>query len=120
MNRLGNAAHDPAMFINGSPHAVTDLWDVGAHRYNLKFTCRRCGHSTVLHAAAVWRWFREKRCNAHLSEVPKRIVCRTCWETHHLKIRDPIMEITDEVDDPDSSLPLPSEREWKLEARRRR
>jgi len=36
------------MFINGTPHAVTDLWDVGAHRLNRKFTpafaaaIRRC------------------------------------------------------------------------------
>jgi hypothetical protein len=107
------------MFINGNPHAVTDLWDVGAHRYNLKFTCRGCGHARVFHAAALWWWFEQRRWNGHLSVVPSRIVCGVCWSALRQKVRDPIMEIVDDPDEGDD-LPLPPAREWRLAARRRR
>jgi ribosomal protein L44E len=105
------------MFVDGSPHAVTDLWDVGAHHLNLRFTCRRCGHHRVLHAAAVWWWFKGKGLTGHLSRVPQRIVCGVCWTAHRLKVRNPRMEL---VKDDHEPLPLPSEKEWKQEAKRRR
>ena len=105
------------MFVDGSPHAVTDLRDVGAHHLNLRFTCRRCGHHQVRHASAVWWWFKGKGWNGHLNQVPQRIVCGVCWTAHRLKVRNPRMEL---VKDDHEPLPMPSEKEWKQEARRRR
>lgn len=105
------------MFVDGSPHAVTDLWDVGAHHLNLKFTCPRCLHSRVFHAAAVWWLFRQRRWNDRLSEVRQHFVCGVCWAAHRVKVRNPQMQI---VKDDHEPLPLPPEDEWKREARRRR
>jgi hypothetical protein len=107
------------MFINGSPHAVTDLWDVAAHHLNLKFTCPRCGHSRVLHAATVWWRFQQMGWNGHLSQVAKRIMCGTCWEAAREKVRSPTMELVEAPDD-DDPLPLPPAREWKRAGLRRR
>lgn len=105
------------MFIDGSPHAVTDLWDVGAHHFNLRFTCRRCGHWRVFHAAAVWWRFKCKGWSGHLSQVPRHFVCSVCWRAHRLKVRGPDMKLVKEDHEP---LPLPSEKEWRQEAKRRR
>lgn len=107
------------MFVNGSPHAVTDLWDVGAHHYNLKFTCPRCGHWRILHAAALWWLFRKRDWNGHLSNVPRRIVCGVCRSACGETERNPKMEIVS-AEESGEPLPLPPEREWKLEAKRRR
>ena len=107
------------MFINGSPHAVQDLWDVGAHHYNVKFTCRRCGHWRVLHAAALWWLFETRRWNGRLSEVRRRAVCGVCWSASQVKVRNAKMDIVDDEPTGDP-LPMPSARDWKREARRRR
>jgi hypothetical protein len=107
------------MFIDGSPHAVTNLRDVVAHHLNLKLTSRLCGHSRVFHAAAVWWLFRQRGWSEHLSEVRQRFVCGVCWAAHRAKARDPRMEVVEEDHEP-PPLPLPPEREWKQESRRRR
>lgn len=105
------------MFLNGSPHAVHDLWDVGAHHANLKVTCSRCGHWKVIHAAALWCLFQKKGWSSHLSEFSTRLCCGVCWQTHQMKVRPRWEIVEDEAGD---DLPLPSEREWKVEAKRRR
>jgi hypothetical protein len=105
------------MFLNGSPHAVTDLWDVGAHHANLKFTCRRCGHWQVFHAAAVWWRFKQRGWSGHLAAVPQRFFCTVCRKVKREKVR-PHMEIVKELEN--GNLPLPPEQEWKQEAKRRR
>lgn len=105
------------MFIDGSPHAVTDLWDVGAHHLNLKFTCPRCGHWQVFHAAAVWWHFKRKGWSGHLSAVSGRFFCSVCSNVMRQKIR-PQMMITKESES--GGLPLPDQRDWKQEAKRRR
>lgn len=105
------------MFLDGSPHAVTDLWDVGAHHANLKFTCPRCRHWQVFHAAAVWWHFKQRHWSSHLSQVPKRFYCSVCRKVMRHKVR-PRMEVTKEMES--GGLPLPPEREWKQEAKRRR
>lgn len=105
------------MFLNDSPHAVTDLWDVGAHHMNLRFTCQRCGHWKILHAASLWALFRRRRWPSHLSEVPNQLCCGVCWTVDRVKVRPRLEIVKDEAGD---DLPLPSEREWKREAKRRR
>lgn len=107
------------MFVDGNPHAVHDLWDVGAHHYNVKFTCRRCGHWRVFHAAALWWLFETRRWNGHLSEVRRRVVCGVCWSVTREKVGRATMEIVDDNPSGDG-LPLPSDRDWKAEARKRR
>jgi hypothetical protein len=52
-----------------------------------------------------------------LSQVPGRIVCEVCWRAHRQKVRGPRMELVKEDHEP---LPLPTEKEWKQEAKRRR
>ena len=105
------------VFIDGSPHAVTDLWDVGAHHLNIKFTCPRCQHSRVFHAAAVWWLFRQRGWNGHLSRVAQRFACEVCKRAHRRKVRPMRIELVKDNHDP---LPLPPEQEWQAEAKRRR
>ncbi len=106
------------MFIGGSPHAVTDLWDVAAHHYNLKLTCIRCGHVRVFHAAGLWWLFRKRHWNDHLSVVSRRLACAVCRSVHKRTVR-PRMEIVSD-EETGEPLPLPPEREWKWYAQRRR
>lgn len=107
------------MFIDGSPHAVTDLWDVGAHHLNLKFTCSRCGHVRVIHAAAAWWWFKERRWHDHLSKVSKHVYCGECRATSGRIVRKFKMELVKE-DETGLPLPMPTEHAWRDAARRRR
>jgi hypothetical protein len=55
--------------------------------------------------------------NGHLSQVPRHFVCSVCWRAHRLKVRGPDMKLVKEDHEP---LPLPSEKEWRQEAKRRR
>lgn len=106
------------MFLNGSPHAVHDLWDVAAHHANLKLTCKRCGHWRIFHAAAVWWLFCNKGWHGNLRAAAERFYCGVCWEVDRVKIRTSIELVNSEASG--DELPLPPEREWKREARRRR
>lgn len=106
------------MFIGGSPHAVTDLWDVAAHHYNLRFTCNRCGHMRVFHAAGLWWLFKQRHWNDHLRVVPRRLACGVCRLVLKRTIR-PRMEIVSDQETGEP-LPLPPDREWKRYALRRR
>lgn len=107
------------MFIDGNPHAVHDLWDVAAHKLNLRVTCRRCKHWRVFDAAALWWLFRRKRWNDHLGSVKHRFFCGVCWNALVERVRNPTIELVDE-DPTGELLPMPSEYDWKQEARRRR
>jgi hypothetical protein len=107
------------MFLNGSPHAVTDLWDVGQHHTNVKFTCPKCGHWRIFHAAALWELFRRRRWSDHLSQVQQHFYCGVCAITERRKIRPQKMEFVSE-ETTGAGLPLPSRDAWKREAKRRR
>jgi hypothetical protein len=96
-----------------SANVIRDLFDVAAHGYTIRLTCRGCGRREVLSAPAVWHLFQVKRWRDLLSDVPKRFRCRECGR----KGPEPAL-VRDEPTT--QKLPMPSEAEWKRELRRRR
>lgn len=92
---------------------VSDLFDAAAHHYALKFTCRGCRRQRIFAAAAVWWHFKRKGHPDRLRQVPQRFRCRACGR------RGPTLDLVNEEAN-DTSLPLPSDQDWKRELRRRR
>jgi hypothetical protein len=105
------------MWRDGGPrisaNPVRDLFDATAHGYAIRLTCRGCRRARIFHAAAVWHLFERKGFADGLRDVPRRFRCRVCDR------RGPVLELVHEEPN-DSSLPMPSQTEWKRELRRRR
>lgn len=102
-----------------STNSPRDLFEAAARRRTVRLTCRRCRHESSFYAAALWWHFRRRAWASELAEVQRRMVCRWCLKREGLRIRGPRLRLTS--DTPlDTSLPMPSERDWKDEARRRR
>ena len=96
-----------------------DLWDAAAQHSNVRVTCRRCAASKIFHAAALWWLFQCNGWSGRLGDVRRRFYCAVCWARHRQRVYRPELEPVDDAAT-DTSLPLPSELDWKREARRRR
>ena len=92
---------------------VRDLFDATAHHVSLKFTCRGCRRTRIFPAASVWWLFRRKGWTDWIRDVPRHFRCRVCDRRH------PMLILVNEAAN-DTSLPMPSELDWKQELRRRR
>jgi hypothetical protein len=100
-------------------YPLRDLFDVAVRSRSVRLTCARCGHGNVFSSHALWWLFRRKGWVDSLREVRRRCLCIMCLHRRGLKVRDPELEPVD--DEPtDTSLPMPSELDWKREVRRRR
>jgi hypothetical protein len=99
--------------VRYSANPLRELFDAAAQGYSIKLTCGGCRRCKTLSAHAVWHHFGKKGFSEYLRDVPKRFRCRVCGR------RKPRMDLVhEEVDD--TSLPMPSEQDWKRELRRRR
>lgn len=119
--RVGRAAGGRRCDVAELPTAIPlrELWDAATHHYSIRLTCRRCGHSRVLHAAALWWLFHRKGWAARFRDVRRRMFCAMCWARRHERLHGPDLDLV--RDEPtDTSIPLPSELDWKRELRRRR
>jgi hypothetical protein len=92
---------------------VRDLFDAAVRHYALKLTCRGCRRQRIFPTAAVWWRFKTRGLADWITDVPKRFRCKDCGR------RAPSLELVKEEAN-DSSLPFPSDRDWKRELRRRR
>jgi len=99
--------------VRTQANPVRDLFDATAHHLAIKLTCRGCRRQRILPAAALWWHFTRRGIPDWLRDVPKKCRCRDCGA------RGPSLDLVEEVPN-DSSLPLPSEQDWKRELRRRR
>lgn len=95
-----------------SANPVRELFDAALRGYAIKLTCG-CTKVSTLSSHAVWWHFRRRGYSERLRDVPAMFRCQVC------RRRDPDMELV-RSDDFDSTLPLPSEQEWKRELSRRR
>jgi hypothetical protein len=100
-------------------YPLRDLFDVAVRGRAVKLTCTRCGHGTVVSSHALWWLFHKKGWVDTLREVRRRCLCIMCLHRRGVKVRDPDLDLVDEVPT-DTSLPMPSELDWKREVRRRR
>jgi hypothetical protein len=100
-------------------YPLRDLFDVAVRTRSVRLTCRTCGHSALLSSHALWWLFRRKGWRDGLADLRRRSLCLLCLHRRGEKVRDPELDL---VPDPptDTSLPLPSEMDWKREVRRRR
>lgn len=102
-----------------SPNPLRDLFDAAARHRAIKLTCRRCGHVRIFDPHALWWLFKRKGWNDRLSEIQARCWCYPCWRKTGDRVRRPRLELV--TDAPTGApLPMPEERHWKQEMRRRR
>ena len=102
-----------------SAFPLRDLFDVAARGRSVRLTCPKCAHSAVLSSHALWWLFHRKGWVDTFSAVRRRCLCLLCLHRRGEKIRNPELELVDEAPT-DTSLPMPSELDWKRELRRRR
>ena len=102
-----------------SAFPLRDLFDAAARGRTVRLTCPECGHSAVLSSHALWWLFHRKGWVDTLREVRRRCLCIMCLHRRGEKVRDPELDLVDEPPT-DTSLPMPSELDWKREVRRRR
>ena len=107
------------IFDGPGVHPLRDLFDAAVRNKSVRLTCTRCGHAKIFSAVALWWLFERKGWQDRFDQVRRRCVCSLCYMRLHIRVRAPAFEL---VDDPptDTSLPMPSELDWKRELRRRR
>jgi len=54
------------------------LSDFVRHEANVHALCRRCDHSSVIHAISLQRWFLCHNWNGELEMIPRRLRCSEC------------------------------------------
>jgi hypothetical protein len=99
--------------VRTSVNPLREIFDAAAKAYSVKLTCRSCRRERILSAAAIWRRFRRKGYSELLREIPAKFRCRVCDR------REPVMDLVHEEPN-DTSLPLPTDQEWKRELGRLR
>lgn len=100
-------------------YPLRDLFDAAVRNRSVRLTCGQCGHGSVFSSHALWWLFHRKGWVDSLREVRRRCLCIMCLHRRGLKVRDPELELVDD-EATDTSLPMPSELDWKREVRRRR
>lgn len=100
-------------------YPLRDLFDAAARGRGVRLTCAKCGHQAVLSSHALWWLFRRKGWVDTLREARRRCLCILRLHRRKEKVRNPELELVDEAPT-DTSLPMPSELDWKREVRRRR
>jgi hypothetical protein len=100
-------------------YPLRDLFDAAVRGRSVKLTCRECRHSIVFSSHALWWLFRARGWRDTFEHVRRRCLCLMCLHRRRRKVRNPELELV--ADAPtDTSLPMPSELDWKREVRRRR
>jgi hypothetical protein len=102
-----------------SIYPLRDLFDAAVRHSAVKLTCRRCGRVVIFSSHALWWRFQRRGWADRFDDVRKRCLCLMCLHRDGERVRNPELELVDEAPT-DTSLPKPSEMEWKRELRRRR
>ena len=100
-------------------YPLEDLFDAAVRHSAIRLTCRRCGRVAIFSSHALWWRFRRRGWADRLDDVRKRCLCLMCLHRDGEEVRNPEVELVDEAPT-DTSLPRPSELDWKRELRRRR
>jgi hypothetical protein len=102
-----------------SAYPLRDLFDAAVRGRSVRLTCRTCRRSTLFSSHALWWLFRRKGWRDTFADVRKRCFCLLCLHRDRRKVRYPELDLV-LAEPTDTSLPMPPEREWKTEVRRRR
>jgi hypothetical protein len=87
------------------------LFALAVAHWNVSITCRDCQQRRVFEGHQLWWLFQRRGWNEHISAVPLRFYCKTCWSRNCRKGPRPKCERTKDL--PDQMLEWPSDREWK-------
>ncbi|MHA6717880.1 hypothetical protein ACX40Y_00375 [Sphingomonas sp. RS6] len=82
------------------------LFEAAAFHRTVQATCTGCGHVAGFHAAALWRLFQRKQWSDVLADAGRRLRCSRCGQ------RGTTIELTRDAPTI-TSLPLPSDIEWR-------
>lgn len=99
-------------------HPFRDLYDAAIRHSAVRIVCDRCKHTAVLQTAALWQHFSRQGWNDRFEQVRARLFCLPCWYHGAVK-RRPSLFFCDDAPT-DTRFPMPTNQEWKSEARRRR
>ena len=102
-----------------SAYPLRDLWDAAIRHRTVRLTCPNCGHVALLSASSLWYLFHRNGWKDWFADVRRRCVCLICLHRRGRKVRNPKLELVDEMPT-EMRLPEPPEIEWKKEMRRRR
>ena len=102
-----------------SAYPLRDLWDAAVRHKRVKLSCRECRHVSILSASSLWFLFHRNGWKEKFADVRRRCICLICLHRRGRKVRDPRLELVDELPT-EMRLPEPSEIEWRREMRRRR
>ena len=102
-----------------SAYPLRDLWDAAVRHRTIRLTCPKCGHSALISASSLWYLFHRNGWKDWFADVRRRCVCLICLHRRGEKVRNPRLDLVDELPT-EMRLPEPPEIEWKKEMRRRR
>jgi hypothetical protein len=91
---------------------IRSITECALYHFNLKLTCRSCGHVRVFQGHCLWWLFHRRRWDDHLDKAGDRFWCRPCWSKRCSKVKGPKIERVKE-EPTGEPLPWPQEREWK-------
>lgn len=105
--------------MSAAPHANVDhvgrklrtLEQCALYKRTIRLTCRGCGRSRVMDAAALWWLFRRKEWDDSLGEAAKRFCCERCRDESSRVVR-PSLTVTREMPE-GPQLPHPDKHEWR-------
>jgi hypothetical protein len=99
-------------------HPFRDLYDAAIRHSAVRIVCDHCKHAAVFQTAALWQHFNRRGWNDRFEHVRARLFCLPCWYHGGAK-RRPSLFFCDDAPT-DTRFPMPTNQEWKHEARRRR
>ena len=100
-------------------YPLRDLYDAAVRHKAVRLTCGACRRAAVFDGHALWWLFHRKGWLDGFEDVRKRCICVMCLHRRGAKVKAARLDLVD--DEPtDTSLPMPSEIDWKREQRRRR
>lgn len=102
-----------------SAYPLRDLFDAAVRHYAIKLTCIKCQRVTIYNPHALWWLFHRHGWADRFRDVQRRCVCVMCLHRRGIKVRYPKLDLVSE-EPTDTSLPMPTELDWKRELRRRR
>jgi len=87
------------------------ITDLTLRFWNVRLTCRRCGHQRIMSGPALWWLFYRRHWSDDLASATKRFYCSYCRRTDRTKIAPRI----DKTQEPPTGDPLegPTDYEWK-------
>lgn len=103
-----------ARYTEGGEKVPTEIWEAAMMARPIKVQCTvgGCEHSAVFHPAGLWYLFDRRGWQQSFRKAEQRFWCRKCTRAVGWRVKKAVILMTNDQINV-TSLPLPSEREWK-------